>query len=86
MRTSPIPRLLTLRPCPQGGHSSGVRSFLWGEASLLTGGEDGRLCLWGGPSPGLAASPLPRAQQQPPHKMNAPRAQALGDARRRAPY
>ena len=75
----------SLRPGPHGGHSSGVRSFLWGGASLLTGGEDGRLCLWGEPSPGLAAPPLPRAQQ-PPHKMSAPRAQAPGDARRRAPY
>lgn len=86
MRTSQILLLSPLRPGPHGGHSSGVRSFLWGGASLLTGGEDGRLCLWGEPSPGLAAPPLPRAQQPPPHKMNAPRAQAPGDARRRAPY
>ena len=73
------------RPGPHGGHSSGVRSFLWGGASLLTGGEDGRLCLWGEPGPESAAPP-PRAQQPPPHKMNAPRAAAPGDARRRAPY
>jgi len=76
----------TLRPGPHGGHSSGVRSFLWGPASLLTGGEDGRLCLWGETNSELAAPPPPRAQQPPPHKMNAPRAHAPGDARRRAPY
>ena len=39
--------LASLRGGAAGGHVSDVRCFHWGANSLLTGGEDARLCSWG---------------------------------------
>jgi WD40 repeat protein len=45
----------SLRGGAAGGHASDVRCFHWGKKSLLTGGEDARLCLWGAASDARAA-------------------------------
>lgn len=38
--------LASLRGGAAGGHVSDVRCFHWGATTLLTGGEDARLCAW----------------------------------------
>jgi len=70
----------SLRPSTQGGHNSGVRAFHWGRASLLTGGEDGRLCLWGEAPPQQALVPPSQTLKMPAARTHAPT-----DTRRR-PY
>lgn len=64
----------SLRPSPAGGHTSGVRAFHWAPGSLLTGGEDGRLCLWG--EPPVASLPAAQPQKMRPSEK----------ASRKAPY